>query len=180
MDQSESSSEFQVIRFDDLAPLRANPADTLLPRYRRERFSVIGRADERAPGSPGADVRANINFGFIRCAPGCGNCSHKHPNWEIFIPMSGRWELVLEGGQLSEPGKLILEKWDVIVIPADTFHAATNVSGSEACLLSLNPGRKGAGYTLHPDVIDELRVFSPEAGEAAQRALDVVAEPKST
>jgi hypothetical protein len=168
------AEKYQLIRFDELQALRSNPADTLLPRYQRERFSVIGRADERRPGEPGANISANINFGFIRCAPGTGNCSHMHPNWEIFIPMSGRWKLVVEGGELDEPGELVLDAWDVILVPPNTYHEATNVSDSEASLLSLNPGKKGAAYTLHPSVIEELRAFSPAAGEAAQRALDLV------
>lgn len=166
-----------VIRFDELTALRSGPPDVLLPRYRRERFSVIGRANERRPDEAGAAVHANVNFGYIRCAPGTGNCSHKHPNWEIFIPMSGSWRLTLEGGPLEKPGELLLEPWDVIVIPGDTFHEATNVSDSEACLLSLNPGKKGASYALHPSVIEELRKFSPEAARAAERAMDVPRQP---
>jgi hypothetical protein len=163
----------QVIRFAELSPLRSSPPDILLPRYRRERFSVIGRANERRPEEAGVAVDAKINFGYIRCAAGTGNCSHKHPNWEIFIPMSGRWRLVLEGGVLDERAELILEPWDVIVIPGDTFHEATNISAAEACLLSLNPGSQGASYALHPAVIEELRQLSPEAAHAAERALDV-------
>jgi oxalate decarboxylase/phosphoglucose isomerase-like protein (cupin superfamily) len=163
----------QVIRFGELSALRSAPPDVVLPRYRRERFSVIGRANERPPGDAGAAVKANVNFGYIRCLPGTGNCSHRHPNWEIFIPMSGRWRLILQGGELDEPGELMLEPWDVIVIPGNTFHEATNVSDAEACLLSLNPGSKGASYALHPSVIEELRRFSPEAAAAAERAMDV-------
>jgi quercetin dioxygenase-like cupin family protein len=168
------AKDCHVIRFHELQPLRSNPADTVLPRYRRERFSVIGRADERRADEPGAGVAANVNFGIIRCAPGAGNCSHKHPNWEIFIPLSGRWKLVLEGGELDAPGELMLDAWDVILVPPETYHEATNVSDAEACLLSLNPGKKGAAYTLHPSVIEELRVLAPEAVDAAQRALDLV------
>lgn len=171
---SEPAPRFDVIRFAGLRPLRVNPADTVLHRYRRERFSVIGRADERVPGEPGTAVEANVNCGFIRCAPGCGNCSHRHPNWEIFIPISGRWRLSLEGGSLGEPGDLVLDAWDVIVVPPNTYHAATNVSDREACLLSLNPGRKGAPYVLHPAVIEQLSAFSAETAEAARRGMDMM------
>jgi oxalate decarboxylase/phosphoglucose isomerase-like protein (cupin superfamily) len=162
-----------VIRFAELSPLRSSPPDVLLARYRRERFSVIGRANERRREEPGVAVNANVNFGYIRCASGTGNCSHQHPNWEIFIPMSGRWRLVLEGGELDARGELTLEPWDVIVIPGGTFHEATNISDAEACLLSLNPGSKGASYALHPQVIEELRRFSPDAARAAEQTLDV-------
>src|ERR1700722_1776047 len=102
--QDRATPPYHVVRFDELQPLTKNPADTFLPRYRRERFSVVGRADERRAGEPGISIDAAVNFGFIRCAPGTGNCSHKHPNWEIFIPLSGRWRLVLEGGPLEGRG----------------------------------------------------------------------------
>ncbi|HWM68833.1 MAG TPA: hypothetical protein VNO35_19745 [Steroidobacteraceae bacterium] len=163
-----------VIRFAEIKPLTASPADILLTRYRRERFSVIGRANEREPGAPGSAVGANVNFGYIRCASGTGNCSHKHPNWEIFIPMSGHWKLTLEGGVFDD-GRHVLElgPWDVIVIPGDTFHEAQNISDSEACLMSLNPGIKAAGYTVHPGVIEEIRRFSAQAADAAQQAVDI-------
>jgi quercetin dioxygenase-like cupin family protein len=170
---AEPWAKTHVIRFDELSALRSGPPDVLLPRYQRERFSVIGRANERQPDEPGVAVNANVNFGYIRCEPGTGNCSHKHPNWEIFIPMSGLWRLTIEGGPLEQRGELLLEPWDVIILPGDTFHEATNVSESVACLLSLNPGSKGASYALHPTVIDELRMFSPEAARAVERTIDV-------
>jgi quercetin dioxygenase-like cupin family protein len=177
-DEKKPALNYHVVRFEELQPARSNPADTLLPRYRRERFSVIGRADERGADEPGVGVAANVNFGFIRCAPGTGNCSHKHPNWEIFIPMSGRWKLVLEGGELDSPGEVMLDAWDVILVPPDTYHEATNVSDAEACLLSLNPGKRGAAYSIHPSVIEELKLLAPHAAEAAQRAVDVVMQSR--
>jgi oxalate decarboxylase/phosphoglucose isomerase-like protein (cupin superfamily) len=171
--QDRATPPYHLVRFDQLQPLTKNPADTFLPRYRRERFSVVGRADERRAGEPGISIDAAVNFGFIRCAPGTGNCSHKHPNWEIFIPLSGRWRLVLEGGPLEGRGELFLEPWDLILVPPDTFHEATNVGAAEACMLSLNPGKKGAAYTLHPEVIEELRSLGPEIEAAARHAVDI-------
>lgn len=174
---AEPWAKTHVVRFGELSSLRSSPPDVVLPRYQRERFSVIGRANERRPEEPGVAVGANVNFGYIRCAAGKGNCSHKHPNWEIFIPMSGLWRLVLEGGVLDERCELMLGPWDVIVVPGNTFHEATNVGSGDACLLSLNPGSKGASYALHPSVIEELRRFSPEAARAAEQALDVEVQP---
>jgi len=174
----ESQSRTHVIRFNELRSLPSSPADVLLSRYQRDRLSVIGRVEERRPDEPGAAVQANINFGYIRCAPGKGNSSHMHPNWEIFIPMSGRWRLALEGGELDAPCELILDTWDVIVVPPNTFHEATNVSAADACLMSLNPGRKGAPYTVHPSVIEALRAVAPYAAEAAAHGKDVTTPQK--
>lgn len=170
----ESWSRSHVIRLAELKPLAVSPADIVVPRYERQRYSVIGRAEQRQAGEPGSAVTANVNFGYLRCAGGKGNCSHKHPNWEIFIPMSGRWKMTLEGGPL-DAGTHVLElgPWDLIVIPGETFHEAQNTSDSEAILMSLNPGVKAANYTVHPSVVEEIRRFSPEAAAAAERALDI-------
>ena len=166
-----------LVRFSELKQLQKSPADILLSRYQRERFSVIGRASERLPGTPGADVGANLNFGYIRCATGKGNCSHKHPNWEIFIPMSGKWKITLEGGVLDGRHELLVGPWDVVTIPGETYHEAVNVSDEQACLLSLNPGKEGATYTIHPNVLEELRGQFPQVAAAARDAIDVTVNP---
>jgi mannose-6-phosphate isomerase-like protein (cupin superfamily) len=162
-----------VVRFSELEPLKKHPADTRLERYRRERFSVIGRANERAPGAAGAAVGADVNFGYMKCAPGKGNCSHHHPQWEIFIPLTGRWRLVIEGGELEGRQTLELGRWDMIIVPPETFHEATNISDEDGWLMSINPGVKGAPYTIHPEVIEALRQLSENVGEAAREGVDV-------
>lgn len=162
-----------VVRFKELEPLRKHPADTRLERYRRERYSVIGRPDERAPGTPGAIAGVEVNFGYMVCTPGKGNCSHHHPQWEIFIPLTGRWRLVLEGGELEGRQTLELGRWDMIIVPPDTFHEATNISDEDGWMMSINPGVKGAPYTIHPEVVEELRRFAESAGAAAREGVDI-------
>lgn len=162
-----------VVRFKELEPLRKHPADTRLERYRRERYSVIGRADERRADAPGAAAGVEVNFGYMKCAPGKGNCSHHHPQWEIFVPLSGRWRIVIEGGEAEGRQTLELESWDMIIVPPDTFHEATNISDADAWIMSINPGVKGAPYTIHPEVIAQLRQLSETAVAAALAGADI-------
>jgi mannose-6-phosphate isomerase-like protein (cupin superfamily) len=162
-----------VVRFKELEPRTKHPADTRLERYQRERYSVIGRPEARPAGTPGATVEVDVNFGYMKSAPGKGNCSHHHPQWEIFVPLSGRWRLVIEGGELSGRQTLELNHWDMIIVPPDTFHEATNISDDDAWMMSINPGTKGAPYTIHPDVIEALRQLSESAGAAARQGADI-------
>ena len=166
------AAQATVVRFKELEPLRKHPADTRLERYKRERYSVIGRPDERPAGAP-AGPAIDVNFGYMKCGPGKGNCSHHHPQWEIFIPLSGRWKLVVEGGELERRETLTLDRWDMIILPPNTFHEATNISDEDGWMMSINPGVKGAPYTIHPEVIEALRQFSDTAGAAARKGADI-------
>ena len=160
-----------LVRFDELQLLTRHPADSRIPRYRRDRYPVIGRAAERVAGSPGADADVESNFGLMRCDAGCGNGSHHHPQWEIFVALSSRWRLVVEGGELEQPDSVELGPLDMIGVPPDTFHEAT--SEGEGWLISINPGSSGAPYTIHPALIEELRALSEAAGAAAGAGRDI-------
>jgi quercetin dioxygenase-like cupin family protein len=170
---SDDDRSVTVVRLAGLTPATKNPPDMKLHRYRRDRYQVVGRPGERLPGTAGADVAANINFGYMRSPPGAGNCSHAHPRWEIFIPLSGQWRLAVEGGPLDERYELELGPLDMIVLPPDVFHEATNIGDEDGWLMSINPGVKGEPYRIHPSVIQELKAVSEQAGDAAQQGRDI-------
>jgi len=157
--------ETTIVRFNELKAATMSPPDTELPQYRRERYTVLGRAAERAPATPGANADVDISFGLMKCTSGTGNGSHAHGRWEIFIILAGRWKMTLEGGPL-EGGEHELElgPWDVIVLPPNVFHAATNISDGDAWLMALNPDGKGQPFTLHPSLIRELKAWSEGDG----------------
>jgi oxalate decarboxylase/phosphoglucose isomerase-like protein (cupin superfamily) len=81
--------------------------------------------------------------------------------------------VVLEGGELDGKIELTLGAWDMIILPPNTFHEATNIGDSDAWLISINPGKDGRPYTIHPDVIAELRALSEDAGKAAAIGADI-------
>ena len=101
-----------IQRFAELKPLEVGPPDRRLARFERDRYSVVGRPDERPEGDTGIAVDTGFNIGYIRCDSGKGHCSHSHPDFEVFIPMFGRWRISIEG-----IGDVIAEPWDVIAVP---------------------------------------------------------------
>ena len=150
MDLEEFSRRY-VVRFGDLKPTVGAPPDAGLERFARERFMLLGRNAERRPGEPAPDPIASVNLAYVRCEPGKGFCSHKHPGWEIFIPLTGRWRIDFEEGD-----DVAIEAWDVMAVSGDVFHGACNISSESALMMSVNPGSGTAGYTLSRDVLAEL------------------------
>jgi quercetin dioxygenase-like cupin family protein len=140
-----------VQRFSELKPLEVGPPDRVLERFQRDRFSVIGRPDERPDGDQGANLTTPFNIGYIRCEPGKGHCSHSHPDVEVFIPMSGRWRIEVTG-----VGEIIAEPFDAVSMPGGTFHSAVNISDEPAWMMSVNDGTRTARYAIAPEVREEI------------------------
>jgi len=150
-----------VQKFAELKPLVVGPPDRMIERFQRERYSLVGRPDERPEGDQGVAIDPGFNIGYIRCEPGKGHCMHSHPAVEIFIPMSGLWEIEVGG-----VGTITAGPWDVVSMPGGTFHAATNIGDEVGYMMSVNNGTKTAPYTIAPEIIAEIG----EAGRAGKTA----------
>lgn len=158
MDVDEFSRRF-VVRFADLKASAGAPPDAKLERFDRERLMVLGRQSERPTGEPGPAIDAGINLAYVRCEPGKGFCAHKHPGWEIFVPMSGRWRISIEGEADVEIGA-----WDAMAVPGDVFHGAMNVGDCKAVMMSINPGSDTARFAIAPDILAEIRRATAAGG----------------
>jgi quercetin dioxygenase-like cupin family protein len=150
LDAVEFSKRY-VVRFNDIEPTAGAPPDAQLPRFARDRLLVLGRPSERRAGEVAPDLDAGINIAYVRCESGKGFCSHKHPSWEIFVPMSGRWSITREDGEALEIGP-----WDAVAVPGDVFHGAVNLSDGDAVMMSINPGGDTAPYTISPKILEEI------------------------
>ena len=142
-----------IIRFADLDKRKSGyrPRDMLLPRFERERFSVIGRPGEgSAAGKSTADVKA-FSVVYLRCEPGKGLASHAHASAEVFIVMSGQWEIDVEGT------KTLLRPWDVISVTPDVLHGARNIGDQPAYMMAINEGSAGVPIRLDPKILSEIR-----------------------
>lgn len=147
----EAFERANVLKFKDMKPLKVGPPDRVLERFQRDRFSVVGRPDERPEGDGGVARDTPFNIGYIRCDPGKGHCTHSHPEVEVFIPMSGRWAIDVEG-----VGRIIAEPWDVVSMPGATFHSATNISDEVGWMMSVNDGTRTAAYQVAPAILAEI------------------------
>jgi quercetin dioxygenase-like cupin family protein len=151
-----------VARFAALTPAAANAPDTRLSEYERERLPVVGRAEERAEGDAMKLTEGHdVNVMYIRVPPGNGFAQHKHSNWEMLLILSGKWEITTPNG-----GKVILDPWDVMIVPGGIYHDAKNISDEDSYLAGINPGNVQAQFFFHPDILKRVAEVDPVAAEA--------------
>lgn len=142
-----------IIRFSDLESRRSafRPRDMLLPRFERERFSVVGRPGEgTSAGKSTGDVSA-FSIVYVRCEPGKGIAPHAHDSSEVFIILSGTWDVSC-GEQQAR-----LQPFDVISVPPGAMHGLVNVGSEPGVAMAINEGKTGVAIRLAPEILAELR-----------------------
>ncbi len=149
---TQAELEASVVRFRDLAKRKSpfRPKDMLLERFDRERYAVIGRPAEGSTTGSSAEVKA-FSVVYLRCEAGKGLAAHAHASSEVFIVMSGRWELDVQGT------KTVLEPFDVVSVTPDAMHSARNISNGPAFMMTINEGQRGAPIRFDPAILAELR-----------------------
>lgn len=147
--------EQHLIRFGEIDQHQSNfqPIDMALSRYDRQRFSIVGRPTEAATAAKSLNRIEGFNLVYVRCEPQKGIGLHKHDTPEIFIPMSGSWVIGLgEGGESS----VMLEPWDVLNVPPNLMHSATNVAAETAFLMVMSTDQQGPEIFWDPKIIQEI------------------------
>jgi quercetin dioxygenase-like cupin family protein len=147
--------ERHVLRFADLPGHESpwQPADMAVAKYDRKRYGVVGRPNESAkPGAGLDDVKA-FNITYLRCEPGTGLGTHGHATPEVFIVMAGTWRITM--GPNGEQAT-ILKPFDIVSVPPDAMHGATNVGDEVGWIMTVNAGHGGAKIVWGPDVLAEL------------------------
>lgn len=148
---SVAEMEARVARFASLRPT-ADYVDAGIPGCERTTFRVIGTQ----PGAPLAAEDFHLNL--VCCPPGNAAPLHNHLTQEVFMPLTGRWEVFWgPDGERS----LVLGPWDTISIPAGVSRGFRNVAGEAAWLVGIAGGR------------DPGNINWPESVRAAARAAGV-------
>jgi mannose-6-phosphate isomerase-like protein (cupin superfamily) len=122
----------RVARFAALAPT-ADYADAAIPGCERTTWRVIGE-----PGVAPIDAQ-HFHMNLVRCEPGKSAPLHNHLTQEVFVALTGRWE-VFWGPQGAR--SLLLEPWDTIDIPPGASRGFRNVGEVPAMLLGIAGGRE--------------------------------------
>ena len=150
-----------IVRFRDLGDRRSTfrPLDMAVPKYDRERYAVVGRgAEGTSKGKKTAEVK-DFSIVYVCVEPGKAIGTHAHATSEVFLPLSGKWEVGI-GGE-----KTIMDAWDIIAVPPNVMHSLVNVGTEPAYLLSVNAGQSGAPIQWSKDVLEEVRQAGGEANE---------------
>ena len=129
-----------IVRFSDLPQRRSTfrPLDMQVAKYERQRYAVVGRgAEGSSKGKKTAEVK-DFSIVYLNLDPGKAVGTHAHASSEVFVPLTGRWEVGI-GGETT-----ILEPFDVISVPPGVMHSLVNVSDLPALLMAVNAGGSGA------------------------------------
>jgi quercetin dioxygenase-like cupin family protein len=150
-----------IVRFKDLPNRRSTfqPLDTTVPKYERERYAVVGRgAEGTTNGKKTAEVK-DFSIVYVKLEPGKAIGDHAHATSEVFLPLTGRWEVGINGETT------ILEPFDIISVPPNVMHSLVNVGDTTAYLMSVNAGGAGAPIQWARKVLDEVRAAGGKVSE---------------
>lgn len=113
--------------------------DTWIPGHERTLYSVIGLGVSDDPNfKPAVAAAENFHIDYIVAPPGCGAALHCHDSEEVFIAMSGRWEV--SWGDEGEQ-RIVLEERDVISVPPFVHRAFRNLGERDHLLLAILGGK---------------------------------------
>jgi mannose-6-phosphate isomerase-like protein (cupin superfamily) len=119
-----------ISRFKELR-LTSDFDDAGIPGYERKTYRVIGDQDK-------APIQAvDFHLNLIVCGPGKGAPLHSHLTQEVFISVTGCWE-IFWGPEGTE--SIVLEPLDTIAIPPRIPRGFKNISQEEGTLIGIVGG----------------------------------------
>ena len=127
---SVAEMEARVARFDKLVPTK-DYVDAGIPGCERTTWRVLGM--------PGAAplVAADFHMNLVHCEPGKAAPLHNHLTQEVFVALSGRWQVFWgPDGERS----LVLERWDTVSIPPGVSRGFRNIGAEPAVLMGMASG----------------------------------------
>jgi mannose-6-phosphate isomerase-like protein (cupin superfamily) len=134
-DPTVEEMEARVARFAALRPTE-DYVDAALPGCDRTTWRVVGHP----PDAPIAAEQFHLNL--VRCDPGRSAPLHNHLTQEVFLILTGTWEVFWgpEGARSVRLGP-----WDTIAVPPGVSRGFRNVGDAPAMLVGIagghDPGR---------------------------------------
>jgi len=154
-----SEMEERVARFRALRPTE-DYLDAAIPGCERTTFRVLGRQ----PDAPLAAEDFHLNI--VRCEPGKSAPLHSHLTQEVFVPLTGRWEVFWgPSGERS----LLLEPWDTVSIPPGLSRGFRNVGAESAYLMGMASGRDPGSIDWPAHVRNAALAIGVELGRAEKQ-----------
>jgi mannose-6-phosphate isomerase-like protein (cupin superfamily) len=128
---SVADMEARVARFRDLTPT-ADYVDSAIPGCERTTLRVLGQ-------QPGAPLAAEgFHMSIVCCEPGKSAPLHNHLTQEVFVALTGEWEIFW--GPAGERS-VRLARWDTISVPPGVSRGFRNVSAEAAYLIGMASGQ---------------------------------------
>ncbi len=123
--------EARVARFRTLKPTD-DYIDSSIPGCERTTLRVLGE-------TPYAPLAAEgFHMSIVHCEPGKSAPLHSHLTQEVFVALTGRWEIFW--GPKGERS-VVLEPWDTISVPPGVSRGFKNVGLDSAYLMGMASGQ---------------------------------------
>ncbi len=138
-----------VARFEDVVPEEALFIDTAIPGHSRRIWSIIGRNVGENRGVTPVIPADGFHLAIIESEPGNGSALHTHTTVEVFMPLSGRWQIThgVEGEH-----EVILGPRDVCSVPPGVWRGFRNVGDETAQMIALVGGTDAGRLTWAPHI----------------------------
>lgn len=151
----------RVAHFEELEPSSALFIDTALPGYARTIWSIIGQNVGEDRSVRPAIPPDGFHLAVIEAEPGNGSALHTHTTVEVFMALTGTWQVTY--GDAGE-SQVTLEQWDVCSVPPGVWRGFRNAGDSSGRLLAIVGGTDAGRLTWAPEIV--------EAADAVGSSLD--------
>jgi mannose-6-phosphate isomerase-like protein (cupin superfamily) len=143
-----------VARFDEAPGFSDQYLDTGLPGHARTVYNVIGTNVGADPEGTASIDPDDFNLAIVEAEPGNGAALHDHETVEVFMPLSGRWEIYYgDDGEES----VVLDQWDTVQVPPGVFRGFRNAGDETAHLLALTGGEDPGRVTWPEELLEEAQ-----------------------
>jgi quercetin dioxygenase-like cupin family protein len=154
--ESEHVARFKTLKGSDIAFL-----DQRIPAYEREIINIVGMGVTENVKDPALAPKITapahgFAVTYVRAPRGCGAALHRHPTEEVFLALSGRWEIYWLEGDTER--QVVLEPGDIVNVPIGVYRGFRNASDDPAStLIAIVGGPDPGKVDWHPSVLDEAR-----------------------
>ncbi len=149
-------------RFAELEPSSALFIDTVLPGYARTIWSIIGQNVGEDRNVQPAIPPDGFHLAIVEAEPGNGSALHTHTTVEVFMALTGTWQVIY--GEAGEH-EVTLEQWDVCSVPPGVWRSFLNAGASSGRLLAIVGGTDAGRLTWAPEILEQAQAGGNELDE---------------
>ena len=150
----------RVARRKDLKAYPKSFVDTVIPRYERKLYSIIGKSVFEDPAmKPAIAIPHPFSFSLIEVPAGNGAGLHAHTTEEVFMPIDGR--LAVFWGDKGE-NEIVLGPLDTITVPIGAMRGFRNVDKKTIQVIAIVGGDDGGRLTWHKELVAEAKEHGGE------------------
>ena len=143
----------RVARRKDLKAYPESFLDTVIPRYERNLYSIIGKSVFEDPAmKPAITVPHPFSFSMIEVDPGKGAGLHAHSTEEVFMPVDGK--LAVFWGDEGEQ-EVVLEALDTVTVPIGVMRGFRNADDKTIHVIAIVGGDDGGRLDWHDGLVKE-------------------------